>query len=179
MGGRRAVHHPWSAAHTWARGGARNPLQTSSPPLSVLFTRDRQTSVHGSQVPRARSSAHREPGSPHKKSHEAHGGDATAHRHVRPELHRERAAQHGRRQHDGLAVERRRQGHPTVRQGRRRPTLRDYAQLVAQLQLTRRPRNDPWRLAQVPIDRHMHAVRHIAVASLKSISPGGVAAKPT
>ena len=28
------AHHPWSAAHTWARGGARNPLQTSSPPLS-------------------------------------------------------------------------------------------------------------------------------------------------
>eukprot|EP00964_Phaeocystis_antarctica_P006138 scaffold3347_cov75-Phaeocystis_antarctica.AAC.4 len=31
---RRAAHHPWSDAHTWARGGARNPLQTSSPPLS-------------------------------------------------------------------------------------------------------------------------------------------------
>eukprot|EP00964_Phaeocystis_antarctica_P073464 scaffold45055_cov70-Phaeocystis_antarctica.AAC.3 len=34
IGRRRAAHHPWSDAHTWARGGARNPLQTSSPPLS-------------------------------------------------------------------------------------------------------------------------------------------------
>eukprot|EP00964_Phaeocystis_antarctica_P062951 scaffold37740_cov59-Phaeocystis_antarctica.AAC.1 len=34
IGRRQAAHHPWSAAHTWARGGARNPLQTSSPPLS-------------------------------------------------------------------------------------------------------------------------------------------------
>ena len=36
IGRRRAAHHPWSDAHTGARGGARNPLQTSSPPLSAL-----------------------------------------------------------------------------------------------------------------------------------------------